>query len=276
MPSLGLGTWLSKRGEVRDAVREAIKMGYRHLDAAWIYGNEDEVGKGIADCIKEGIVRREDLFVTSKLWNTFHDPEDVPKALNDSLNKLGLEYLDLYLIHWPLAFKRSIGVSNFGIGGLKSLLSRSTIKPAVNQVEGHPYLEQWPLLKFCKEQKIAVTAYSPLGSPGRYSYTCNGSAVIDHSNRDVKASGEPHLLSEPSVIRIAGSLNCTPAQVLLLWGWHRGTIVIPKSVTKRRLQENLEVFQDMLSGKKALSRTLVKREIMVGDSGKRVPEGSWL
>ena len=286
MPILGLGTWLSKPGQVRRAVFDAIAAGYRHIDTAWIYNNEVEVGQGIADAIGQGLVHRRDLFVTGKLWNTFHRREDVARGLNETLENLGLSYVDLFLIHWPVSLRqgvslakgkparssdfdsnatlietwkgmedlahrglaKAIGVSNFGPRRLAHLLSNAEILPAVNQIEMHPYLPQEDLLHFCKRNGIAVTAYSPLGSPGR----------------DTKPSGEPTLLDEDTVAAAAQAASAqaasggvpavTRAQALLLWAWHRGVIAIPKSVTKARIQENFDALSGMIAGRMRLTQ----------------------
>merc|ERR1712059_153006 len=195
------GTWKSAPGQVTEAVEHALKSGYRHIDCAAVYGNEAEVGAGI----RASGVAREDIFVTSKLWNTKHHPEDVEAACRKTLADLGLNYLDLYLIHWPVAFERgdvafpknedgslrydiethptttwlameklvekglvrTIGLSNFNSEQITDILKKGSIKPVTNQVECHPYLTQAKLLEFCKERDITLTAYSPLGSPDR-------------------------------------------------------------------------------------------------------------
>jgi len=197
---LGLGTWLSKGNEVYDAVIEAIRIGYRHIDCAYIYRNEKEIGRALKDAMTAGLVKREDLFITSKLWNSDHEPDRVEVAVRKSLRDLQLDYLDLYLIHWPIAFKtkhemandvsdlvsldeiplhvtwqamerlqlkgltKHIGVSNFNIPKLKLLIDRAVVLPEVNQVELHPYFQQHELVQFCKLNGILVTAFSPLGS----------------------------------------------------------------------------------------------------------------
>ncbi len=255
MPMMGLGTWKSNPGEVYQAVRWAIKLGYRHIDCAHIYGNEKEIGQALHDAMSEGDIKRSDLFVTSKLWNDSHNPADVLPALKQSLSDLQLEYLDLYLIHWPVAQKkgtvmphsdkdmeplkdvpidftwaemekaakfglvRSLGVSNFGPKSLSHLIQQAEIIPAVNQVECHPFLQQDALLEFCRQNMIVMTAYSPLGSQHEVN--------------------EPDLLSHPQIVEISQRLHITPAQVVLAWQLARGVVVIPKSVREERLKENL-------------------------------------
>ncbi|MEI7503778.1 MAG: aldo/keto reductase [Paludibacter sp.] len=257
IPILGLGTWLSKGNEVYVAVLEAIRIGYRHFDCAYIYRNEKEIGRALKDAMTAGLVKREELFITSKLWNSDHAPDRVEVAVRKSLHDLQLDYLDLYLMHWPVAFKtkhemandasdlvsldqmplhvtwqameaiklkgltRHIGVSNFNIPKLKYLIDRAVVKPEVNQVELHPYFQQLELVEFCKFNGILVTAYSPLGS------------------RHLMNS-EAGLTQEKLILEIAKKHSCTVAQVLLAWGMQRGTIVIPKSIHFERIKENFE------------------------------------
>ena len=252
IPVFGLGTWLSKPNEVYDAVIAAIDAGYRHLDCAYIYKNEKEVGEALKYVFDGGWAAREELFITSKLWNSFHQPEQVEKAVMKSLDDLQLDYLDLYLMHWPLAFRKEqaasaddlisldeipleetwkamvelkkkglvkhVGVSNFSIPKLAKLMANGE-KPEMNQIEIHPYFQQDELIQFCKYNGILVTAYSPLGS------------------RHLMKK-EESITKNSVVLEIAQKHNSTPAQVVLAWGIERGTIVIPKSVNAERIKEN--------------------------------------
>ncbi len=269
MPALGLGTWQSEPGEVGAAVRQAIEIGYRHIDCAPIYGNEPEVGQAIAAAISDGVVLREDLWITSKLWNNTHARADVVPALAQTLEDLQLDYLDLYLIHWPIALKegvpfpetgadflslddrpleetwrglqegraaglcRHIGVSNFSAHKIQALLDCEGLGPEVNQVELHPFLQQNALLRFCTDHHVVLTGYSPLGSQARPAR--------------LKPEGEPVLLEDDAIQAVAARLGATSAQVVLAWAIQRGTSVIPKSVRRERLAENLEAANLVLT-----------------------------
>ncbi|GKZ22078.1 hypothetical protein AbraIFM66951_008817 [Aspergillus brasiliensis] len=271
MPAVGLGTWQSKKDEVRDAVIAALKCGYRHIDAAAVYGNEREVGDGM----RLSGVPREDIFLTSKLWNTHHHPEHVEEAVDKSLADLQTDYLDLYLIHWPVAFSystttiqpvnektglidvvdvpikdtwaameklvekgkvRSIGVSNFTREKIEELLKTAKITPAVNQIEAHPFLQQRDLLEWSTQKGIVIAGYSPLGN---------------------NIYNIPRAVDDQLVIETAKTLNKTPAQVLISWAVQRGTVVLPKSVTPERIESNFQDFilpDDAFSAIQSLER----------------------
>jgi len=248
---------------VTQTVKDAIDVGYRHLDCALVYQNEKEVGAGIQAKIEEGVVNREDLFLTSKLWNTFHRPDLVVPSLKQTLKSLGVSYIDMYLIHWPVALKegdelvpkdadgnflfsdvdfvdtwgamegcvnngltKSIGLSNFNSKQIDRILKVCKIKPVMNQVECHPYLNQKKLIEFCKTKGIEVTAYSPLGSP----------------DRPWSKPTDPQLLDEPILLEIGKKHGKSPAQIVIHWQVQRGIIVIPKTVKASRLAENFQIF----------------------------------
>ncbi len=295
-PAFGLGTWLSEPEHVYRAVREALKLGYRHIDAAWIYFNEEEVGRGIREAIAAGDVSREELWVTTKLWNDMHAPQDVEEGLDASLKQLGLDYVDLYLVHWPVAHRkgvirpqtarsflsppessleatweamsklpatdkaRQVGVSNFSVRKLDLISKAVGLAPAVNQVELHPYNAQPALVAAMKERGVAVTAYSPLGSSGR----------PDSMRRD----NETRLLDDPLVGEIAQAHGCGSSQVLIAWALARGTAVIPKSTNPERIAQNLAATKVSLSEQDLLKIDTLDRgeRYVTGDFW--CPEGS--
>lgn len=250
-PKVGLGT--SRCDNIKEAVLHALKTGYRHLDCAWFYDNEKEIG----EAIKESGIPRNELFITSKLWTTFQHPDLVAKGLQETLDNLQLDYLDLFLMHWPVCHvnagdgsyvigedklpvidnsvslkdtwtalealvdqgkTKSIGVSNFNVPRLAELLAFSRIKPAVNQVELHPYLPQHELVDFCKQEKVLLTGYGPLGG----------------------YPGPESVLHDSVVAQVAQKNGISPAQVLLSWAVQRGTQPIPKSTNLKRIEENLK------------------------------------
>jgi 2,5-diketo-D-gluconate reductase A len=256
IPQLGFGVFLIRPEETAEAVRTALETGYRHIDTAEMYGNEREVGEAIA---KSGLSRG-DVFVTSKLNNGSHRPEDARQAFSQTLEALGFDYVDMFLIHWPLPMKyggdfvstwetlaefyregraRSIGVSNFQAHHLRRLHAQSDVPPAVNQIEISPYLTQDDLRVFCIEHQIAVEAWSPLAKGGE-------------------------LLVDPEVRRIANETGKTPAQVVLRWHVERGDIVFPKSVKHARIRENFDIFDFELSGDDVAAISALDRDQRTG------------
>ncbi|KAH9821372.1 Aldo/keto reductase [Teratosphaeria destructans] len=257
IPAVGLGTWQSEKGQVAAAVEHALKVGYRHIDGALVYQNENEVGQGIKAAIDAGVVKREDIFVTTKLWNSYH--ARVEEGIDQSLKNLGLDYVDLYLVHWPVAMNpkgndnifpklpngerdivrdwnhvetwksmeklmktgkvKAIGVSNYSVKYLKELLAEAEIVPAANQIENHPLLPQQDIADFCKEKGIVIEAYSPLGS-----------------------TGSP-LFAEEGVLEVAKKHNVGPGTILISYQVNKGHVVLPKSVTPSRIEQNLKTVK---------------------------------
>src|SRR5208337_914882 len=256
MPALGFGTLIPDAAVTITATRDALEAGFRHFDCAERYGNEREVGRALQAGLAAGGIAREDIFVTTKLWNSNHRPERVEPAFEASRNRLGLSYLDLYLIHTPFAFQpgdeqnprdqngnvlydrgvtlldtwrameslvdhgrcRAIGLSDVTLKELLPIYEAARIKPAVVQVEAHPYLPEAELLEFCKKKGIVLLAFAPLG----------------HGMR-------PGLLEDPVILSIATQLGKTPAQVLLAWGIQRGTAVLTTPKTAARARENFDI-----------------------------------
>ncbi|TES52860.1 aldo/keto reductase [Halalkalibacterium halodurans] len=237
MPWFGLGVFkVSEGDEVIQSVKDAIRAGYKSIDTAAVYGNEEGVGKAIA----ESGVPREELFITSKVWNADQGFDSTISAFNISLKKLGLDYLDLYLVHWPVKGKyvetwkaleklyqdglvRAIGVSNFQVHHLKDVLEAGSIVPMVNQVEYHPHLTQTELHDFCKQNKIQLEAWSPLK--------------------------QGQLLNDPTIVAIAEAHQKTPAQIILRWDLQNEVVTIPKSVKKDRIISNADIFDFQLTDK---------------------------
>ncbi|XP_055626139.1 aldo-keto reductase family 1 member B1-like [Toxorhynchites rutilus septentrionalis] len=294
MPVLGLGTWLSREGEGIEAIKAAIDAGYRHIDTAYLYRNEKEVGQAIREKIAEGVIKREDIFVTTKLWNNFFEPCKVAEAFKRSFENLDIGYIDLYLMHSPMSFKfdgwelghvdattkpeyadvdivdtwrameellntgkvRSIGVSNFNSEQIARILQQCEMKPVTNQVECNPGINQRKLIEFCRKLDIVVTAYSPLGRPNYY-------------EMDPVKVPKP-ALDDPRVKAIAEKYNKTPGQVILRYLVEIGTVPVPKSSNPVRLRQNIDIFDFQLT----------KEEIETMDglnTGKRtVPFHVWI
>jgi len=256
MPAVGFGTLIPDPATTKRAVAKALSVGFRHFDCAERYRNEEAVGEAIAEAIADGSIQREDLFVTTKLWNTNHRPERVKAALEASLRRLKLDYLDAYLVHTPYAFLpgeeldprdengqviydagislietwhaleelvesgrcRSIGLSDITLDKLKEIVANARVTPAIVQVESHPYLPEWELLDYCQANGIVLLAFAPLGH-----------------------AMEPNLLTDPVITGIADRVNKTPAQVALAWAVQRGTAFLTTSIKPLRIEENFAI-----------------------------------
>ncbi|GHB49594.1 oxidoreductase [Streptomyces umbrinus] len=256
MPQLGFGVWQVPDDEAERAVATALEAGYRSIDTAAIYGNEKGTGRGLAS---SGVARK-DLFVTTKLWNADQGYDSTLRAFDASLEKLGLDYVDLYLIHWPMPAKdkyidtykafeklyadgrtKAIGVSNFLPEHLEKLIDATSVIPAVNQIELHPHLQQHASREYHAEQGIATEAWSPLGS----------------------GKG---LLEVPAIVAIAQKHNRTPAQIVLRWHIQIGNVVIPKSVTPSRIKENIDVFDFSLDTEDIAAISALNEDRRVGSN----------
>jgi D-xylose reductase len=299
LPTVGFGFWKVDRDHAADVTVQAIQAGYRHLDCACDYGNEAEVGQGIQQAIRSGLCRRDDLWVTSKLWNTYHKSEHVRPACERSLRDLGVDYLDLYLIHFPIAQRfvpldvryppgwffdpnatnphmeearvpisetwrameqlvddglvRHIGICNFGTSLIRDLLSYARIAPSVLQVESHPFLVQERLLRYCQQEKIAFTAFSPLGAASYFSLGMAGQSES--------------LLDNPILQCIGLEKGKSVPQILLRWGVQRGTAVIPKTTHPERMVENLNLFDFELSKTEMDTISALNRHRRFNDPG---------
>ncbi|KAH9844853.1 Aldo/keto reductase [Teratosphaeria destructans] len=269
IPAVGFGTFANEgaKGETYKAVICALKTGYRHLDCAWFYQNEDEVGDAVRDFLKENTsIKREDLFICTKVWNHLHEPDEVKWSFNSSLERLKMDYVDLFLVHWPIASEqddkhmpklnekgqyvikeqltkdrkptwkameeiyeskkaRAIGVSNWTVAHLKEDLGWMKVKPAVNQIEIHPFLPNDELVQFCFQNDIMPEAYSPLGSQNQ-----------------VPTTGEK-VNTDPTLNSIAQKKGVSLAQVLIAWGIQRGYVVLPKSSTPSRIESNFQSIE---------------------------------
>ena len=256
IPVVGFGTLIPDLAETKQATKTALEVGYRHLDCAERYGNEDAVGEALREAFDAGTVAREDMFVTTKLWNTNHRPDRVRPALDASCRRLNVDYVDCYLVHTPYAFApgddqdprdehgdviydegvtlvetwqalerlvddgvcKSIGLSDISLDKLREIVAAARIKPDVVQVESHPYLPEWELLDFCQQNGIVLLAFAPLG----------------HASK-------PNLLEDPVITAIAEQVHISPAQVALSWAAQRGTAFLTTSRKPQRIQENYEI-----------------------------------
>ncbi|KHJ95061.1 oxidoreductase, aldo/keto reductase family protein [Oesophagostomum dentatum] len=263
MPQVGLGTWQSTPEEVKAAVKTAIETGYRLIDTAAVYDNEEEIGEAIQELIEEGKIKREDLFITTKLFGGNLHPKDAEPGIRESLRRLKLDYVDLYLAHVPTCFNdksvtvtdvwkglegiykkglaKSIGVSNFTGEQIERVMKVAEVPIHNLQVELHLYWPQHELQEICKKHNISITSYATLGSPGR----TNFSVLADGTK--LEWAPAPNDLDDPNVKKLAEKYGKTPAQILLRYVMDRGIAVIPKSVNPSRIVENFQVFDFSLS-----------------------------
>ncbi|WP_166823471.1 aldo/keto reductase [Thalassoroseus pseudoceratinae] len=299
LPSVGLGLWKVDPSEAPSLIQSAVDAGYRHFDCACDYGNEDAVGEGLQAIFDSGAVSRSDVWLTSKLWNTYHAAEHVRPALERTLRDLRVDALDLYLIHFPIAQQfvpfetryppgwftdpdaaepkiepakvpiqetwrameslvreglvRNIGFSNFNCSLIRDVLSYAEIRPSVLQIESHPYLTQEKLVRYCQQEDIAVTAFSPLGAP---SYVGIGMAEKEES-----------VMNLPEIKAIAESHGRSPAQVVLRWGVQRGTAIVPKTSKPERLKENISLFDFELTNQEMQTIASLNRNRRFNDPG---------
>jgi len=299
MPAVGLGLWKIDKEATAKVVCDAIEIGYRHLDSAADYGNEVEVGKGIEKALAAGLCSREDLWITSKLWNTYHRAEHVEAACQKTLQDLGVDYLDLYLIHFPISLEyvdfekryppewlldpfadhpsmqidpvplsetwkamealqrnglvKNIGICNYNSALLHDLMAYADIRPAMLQIESHPYLTQENLIRAAADYDIAVTAFSPLGA-------------LSYVSLDMASENES-VLEKDAVIAAAQRLNRSPAQIVLRWGVQRNTAVIPKTVNPGRLKENLALFDFELNADEMIAISGLNQNRRFNDPG---------
>ena len=299
IPRVGFGLWKIPQEDTADAVVEAVRAGYRHFDSAADYANEEQTGEGLSRAMADGLVARDDLWITSKLWNTFHAPEHVEEACRKTLADLGLDYLDLYLIHFPIALQyvpiaaryppewlanpeaenpvmakapvplhatwaamealvnkglvKRIGVCNYNSALMHDLMSYAAIKPAMLQIEAHPYLTQERLIRLAGDYGIDVTAFSPLGAQSYFEL-------------NMAEAGES-LLGAAPVMVAAQAHGKTPAQVLLRWGVQRGTAVIPKTSKPERMRENLAINDFELSAVEMAAISSLNQDRRFNDPG---------
>lgn len=270
MPCIGLGTWNLKRDEVGKAVKAALDNGYRLLDCALVYGNQKEIGQALCDVFRKGNIQRKDVFITTKVWNTFHSYERAKRSIDDMLAEMQLDYFDLLLLHWPQGYEEggelfpvapdgehmkttdidyleawkameeavkakkviTIGLSNFNHKQIQRVIDNSEVKPAVLQVELHPYFQQKKLRAFCEKKNIAITAYSSLGNPGMPVF---------------RKKDDPNILEDPVVTKIGAAHSKSPAQVALRWAIQHNINIIPKSTSEKRIKENFNIFDFSLS-----------------------------